>query len=167
MNFELHGRKARIQCVIRLVCLLCFVISWLPFNALATRATAANEDALQVNIDIRPGKKINTIRIDSKGSVPIAILSTQDFDAKTIDPLTVRFGPQGTAELHAQGHLKDVNRDGRPDLLLHFNIRSAGIGCGDLKASLTGMTYAGHKIEGNDNIRVTGCKKIPKHPTPR
>ena len=74
----------------------------------------------KVAIDIKPGSDPNSINLKSKGVIPVAILSTDTFDATTIDPLSVSFGPHGAMEGHGRGHIEDVNGDGLPDLVLHF-----------------------------------------------
>jgi hypothetical protein len=89
----------------------------------------------------------------------VAILTTDTFDATTVDPLSTEFGPNGATEVHGRGHLKDANGDGRLDLVLHFNTQTTGIQCGDTSASLTGKTFGGQEIEGSDSIKTVGCKK--------
>jgi len=42
-----------------------------------------------VDIDIKPGSDQNTINLRSKGVIPVAILSSEDFDATNVDPTTV------------------------------------------------------------------------------
>jgi len=42
-----------------------------------------------VDIDIKPGSYPNAINLGSHGLIPVAILSSEDFDAKTVDPDTV------------------------------------------------------------------------------
>jgi len=88
----------------------------------------------------------------------VAILTTETFDATTVDPLSVRFGPKEAREAHGKGHIEDVNGDGDVDLVLHFHIQETGIRCGDTLASLTGETFAGQAIEGFDSIKTVGCR---------
>ena len=45
----------------------------------------------EVDIDIKPGSDPNSINLKSKGVVPVAVLTTPDFDAATVDPATVEF----------------------------------------------------------------------------
>lgn len=111
---------------------------------------------IEVAVDIKPGSFPNPINPRSKGVVPVAILSTADFDAADIDPASVRFGPAG-ASPDKNGKLKDVNGDGRPDLVLHFRTQSTGIVCGMTEVSLFGFTFAGRRIEGSDSIKTPGC----------
>ncbi len=55
---------------------------------------------LPVTITIRQ-KSLNP---KSQGVIPVAILSTADFDAATVDPLSVRFGSGQAPEIHGKGH---------------------------------------------------------------
>jgi hypothetical protein len=100
----------------------------------------------------------STINPNSKGVTPVAILTTDTFDATTVDPLSVKFGPKGAIEAHGQGHIEDANGDGRLDLVLHFKTQDTGIKCGDTSASLTGTALSGQLIEGSDSIQTVGCK---------
>jgi hypothetical protein len=111
-----------------------------------------------VSIDIKPGGFPNSINPKNKGVIPVAILTTDTFDATTVDPTTVRFGRSGTEAAVVQSALEDVNSDGRPDLILHFRTQETGIKCGDTSASLTGHTTSGQAIQGSDAIVTVGCK---------
>jgi len=110
-----------------------------------------------VVIDIKPGSDPNSINPVSNGVIPVAILTTDTFDATQVDPLTVAFGPIGASESHGRSHIKDVDGDGDMDLVLHFNTQDTGIQCGDTDASLTGETFGGEPIAGIDSIRTVPC----------
>ena len=91
----------------------------------------------QISIDIKPGKDPNTINCRQNGLIPVAILTTStamgdpvDFDAATVDSSTVRFGPGAAMRFHRRHHIRDVDRDGDMDMLLHFRQRTTGIQCG-------------------------------------
>jgi hypothetical protein len=123
------------------------------------------DPGVRVAIDIKPGSFPNSINPRSRGVIPVAILTTStaqgdplDFDATSVDALSVRFGPNGTTEAHARGHIEDVDGDGDLDLVLHFRTQETGIHCGDTSASLTGTTVGGFTISGSDSIRTVGCK---------
>ena len=113
---------------------------------------------VEIEIDIKPGSDPNSINPKSKGVMPVAILTTETFDATTVDPLTVEFGPDGATEAHGKGHIEDVDGDSDLDLVLHFKVQDTGIACGDTSASLTGETPGGEPIEGSDSINTVGCK---------
>ena len=111
-----------------------------------------------VSIDIKPGSFPNSINPRSKGVIPVAILTTDTFDATTVDSTTVRFGATGTEAAPVHAALKDVDRDGDTDMILHFRTQDTNIVCGDTSASLSGETFSGEAIEGSDSIRTVGCK---------
>lgn len=112
---------------------------------------------LPVTIDIMPGTTPNSINLKSKGVTPVAILTDNTFDATTVDPLSVDFGPNGAKEIHNKGHIGDADGDGDLDMILHFNTKESGIKCGDAKASLTAKTTSGQDITGTDAILTVGC----------
>lgn len=112
---------------------------------------------LQVDMDIKPGSDPNSIAPTNRGNVSVSILTTDTFDATTVDPLSVQFGPNGATETHGKGHIEDVDEDGDLDLVLHFNTQETGIACGDTEAHLTGETFDGQAIEGFDSINTVRC----------
>lgn len=107
---------------------------------------------IPVEIDIKPGSDKNPINLKSSGVIPVAILTTASFDATSVDPLTVIFGPAGSQEAHGKGHIEDVDADGDLDLVLHARTKETGILLGDTEACLIGMTFDATPIEGCDNI---------------
>lgn len=88
---------------------------------------------LLVRIDIKPGSFPNSI--NHKDKYPGLATATAkgeplDFDATTVDPLSVQFGPKGATAVYRRGHVEeDVDRDGDRDLLLHFDAQATGIPC--------------------------------------
>lgn len=113
---------------------------------------------VEVTIDIKPGSFRNSINPRSNGNIPVAILSTDNFNAETVNPLSVEFGPDSALEVHGKGHLKDVDDDGDVDLVLHFRTKQTGIHCGELTASLTGERFDLQRITGSDAIATRGCQ---------
>jgi probable HAF family extracellular repeat protein len=112
------------------------------------------EPTTAVEIDIKPGSDPNPINPFSRGVIPVAILTTEDFDALTVDEDSVRFGPAEAEKRHKQAHVEDVDGDGDLDLLLHFSTQETGIALGDTEACLTGQTYDGVPIMGCDSVRT-------------
>ena len=108
--------------------------------------------------DIKPSSFPNSINPKSKGKIPVAILTTDSFDATTVDPTKVLFGATGTEAASVHSALEDVDGDGDTDMIFHFKTQKTGIQCGDTSASLTGETFGGQAIAGADSIRTVGCK---------
>jgi hypothetical protein len=76
----------------------------------------------EIQIDIKPGSYPNSINLGSNGVVPVAILSSTDFDATTIPADTVFLAGAGVA-VRGKGnklmaHEEDVNEDGLIDLVV-------------------------------------------------
>lgn len=106
-----------------------------------------------MEIDIKPGSDPNSINLKSKGVVPVAVLTTDDFDATTVDPGTVRFGPGEAEAVHWA--LEDVDEDGdNIDMILHFKTQETGIKAGDTEATLIGETYDETSIEGTGTVNI-------------
>jgi FG-GAP-like repeat len=114
--------------------------------------------AIVVTIDIKPGNFPNSINPTSKGVIPTAILTTDTFDATTVDPLSVRFGRSGARESHGRSHIEDADGDGDLDLVLHFRTQDTGIVCEDTSVFFTGETFGGQAIQGTDSIKTVGCR---------
>ena len=111
-----------------------------------------------VEIDVKPYEQINSINPGSRGLLPVAVLTSGDFDALLVDPATVRFGPAGAIDTHGRAHVKDIDNDGDMDLLFHFRTRETGISCGDTEATLTGQTWDGTLISGTDSVNTVSCR---------
>ena len=103
-------------------------------------------------IDIKPGSDPNSINLKSKGVVPVAVLTTDLFDAATVDPETVQL--EGVDPV--KWAMDDVDEDGDLDLILHFSTRDlAGIlDINSIDATLSGETYDGEAFSGTDSVRI-------------
>jgi hypothetical protein len=89
--------------------------------------------------------------------LPVAILSTAQFDAGTVDPSSVRVGPTGTEAAPVRSmNDDDANRDGRPDLLLLLRMEDMNVECGEKLIRLTGQTKTGTAIQGSEAV-TTDC----------
>jgi len=111
-----------------------------------------------IKIDIKPGSDPNSINPKSKGVIPVAILTTDDFDATTVDPATVTFG-QAAPVRYA---IEDVDGDGNDDMILHFRTQEVGLSAQDTEVALTGQTFDGASIEGTDSVRIVPSKSKGK-----
>jgi hypothetical protein len=111
----------------------------------------------EVTIDIKPGSYPNSINPISYGNVPVAVLTTDDFDASTVNPDTVVFLDAIPCK---KEKLEDVDDDGDIDMLFHFKIQELDfellVDEGDEYpyAYLTGVTIDGQSIEGKDTVKL-------------
>jgi hypothetical protein len=105
-----------------------------------------------MKIDIKPGSNPNSINPSSKGVIPVAILTTPQFDASLVDVETVRFGPAEATPV--QWDFEDVDGDGDDDMILHFRTQDTGISAGDTEAWLVGKTVDGWPIRASDSVRT-------------
>jgi len=115
----------------------------------------------KVLIDIKPGSEPNSINPRSKGKIPVAIISTMDFDASVeVDTGSLTFGPNGNEQSFAfcNESPEDVNDDGYDDLVCHFYTQEAGFECGDEEGYLRGELVDGTPIEGSDSVRIVPCR---------
>jgi len=114
-----------------------------------------------VDIDIKPGSNINPINRKSKGKIPVAILSTSDFDArKMVDRTSLTFGATGDEDSLAfcTPRRVDINGDHLKGLICHFYTKKTGFQCGDTEGILKGQLLDGTPIEGSDLVRIVPCK---------
>lgn len=112
--------------------------------------------AVQVEVDIKPGSFLNSINPASMGKIPVAILSSASFDAPgEVDLTTLAFGRTGNEQSLAfcRGS-EDVNGDGLPDLVCHFDTQASGFQPGDTEGVLRGRTYDGSDLEGADSVHI-------------
>lgn len=128
------------------------------FNDVWALTNANGITTIEVELDIKPGSDPNAMNPAKKGLIPVAILTTETFDAQTVSTSTVLFGPAGGSMAHRSAHLEDVDGDGDLDLVLHFRTQETGIACGDTEASLTGETFEGQALQGSDSIVTVGCQ---------
>jgi len=128
---------------------------------------------VDVDIDIKPCSDPNSVNLKSKGVLPVAILSTEVFDATTVDWETVTL--DGIPAIKAEA--VDVNdtevcdggecwctgADGLIDLVVYFNTRDfVSWDENTIEAMLEGETYAGMSIQGIDAVRIV--TQGPKNP---
>jgi hypothetical protein len=110
-----------------------------------------------VTMDIKPGDFPNTLNLRSRGVLPIAILTTDEFDATSIDPTSLRFGATGKEAAAVRTVLTDIDNDGDTDLLVFFRIADTEIDCETLFTYISGVTVTGVSIAGTDSVTIVGC----------
>jgi len=115
-----------------------------------------------INIDIKPGNaEPAPINPKAKGVVPVALLSSYEFNALDADLSTLTFGATGDERSFRRcgKEGEDVNGDGRPDLVCHFENEAAGFVRGDLAGVVKGKTKSGKSFEGRGDLKVVPEKR--------
>ena len=113
---------------------------------------------LTVTIEVQPGDPgPKSIEPQRGGMMPVAILTTREFDAAGVDPDSIRLGPKGTEAYVFKSMLEDVDRDNDVDRLLLVPVKEMAFKCGDTQLRLTGKTTAGRAIEASAVVRLEGC----------
>jgi hypothetical protein len=110
----------------------------------------------EVLVDLKPGSDPNCVKTSSGGVVSVAVLTTEDFDAATIDPYTGNFG----GAQYRRFSIEDVDDDGDHDVVFKFKTQDVmdwpmeGSDCGDV--IFTAETYDGLAVAGVDLACLTG-----------
>ena len=130
---------------------------WVLAVALAGTPVLDAADPIHVSVDVKPGDTPTTVEVERGGMIPIAILTTPQFDATTVDTMTIHVGPTGTEAEVFRAMTEDVNRDGRTDLLMLVRLQEMSVKCGDKVIRVTGKTKSGADIEGSESVIVEGC----------
>src|SRR5688572_30416799 len=119
----------------------------------------ASGKTIPIVIDIKPGDDgPNPINLKSKGKTPVAVLSTETFDATTMDVGSIRFAGaavnmKNNGTFHAS--FEDVNADGLLDLVLHFNTQDLDdLDDSSTEAILSGSTENGRCVSATDSIKI-------------
>lgn len=117
---------------------------------------------LQIEVDIRPGNGSEPapLNLKSKGNIPVALLSSAEFIPPQIDQQSLRFGAKGTESslLRCDRYDTDLNADGRPDLVCHFDTQAAAFEPGSLKGIVTGSLTDGRRFEGSGPVKIVPAK---------
>jgi beta-glucanase (GH16 family) len=121
-------------------------------DPLALPGQGAYERILEVGTPVLVDIVVNgNICNSGNGVIPVALLTTDSFDALSVDHNTVRFGD--AAETHrdkkageAKRHEEDFEGDGDIDLIFHFRAKETGYDCDTTQFTLTGETFDGRPI---------------------
>jgi hypothetical protein len=117
---------------------------------------------IQINIDVKPGTIGESAPINpkSKGNIPVALLSSADFNPLEVDQQSLRFGAEGKeSSLLRCNKGEYINADDKLDLVCHFDTQAAGFEPGDLEGIVTGSLKDGRRFEGHGLIKVVPMKR--------
>lgn len=131
--------------------------------------------AFEVAIDIKPGGYPNSLNIDGKGVIPVAVLGTDSFDVVQIDVLTLDFAgleAKANQKGEVQCAIEDVSGDftyaegapdGYQDLVCHFLDDLERWNPDNGTAILTGSLlseYGGTVFAGSDEYRLVPVGQV-------
>jgi hypothetical protein len=120
-------------------------------------------DIPEVEIDVLPGDALNKVYPNKAGKLPVAVLSSAEFDATQIDPATLKFG-LGEAAVADSVTISNVDGEYGADTTARFKVAESGIFCNDTEVALSGETYAGEAFTGIGTIDATECETGGCHP---
>ena len=122
--------------------------------------TTVTVSEIRVPVDVKPGSYPNSINMGSHGVVPVAFLTTAEFDAGQIDPATVTlrgedfsgfFRLKGKKQT-PQAAMEDV--DGDLDLVVHIETERLSECEVETILDLGALTYDGYVVSGSDSVRI-------------
>jgi|GEM_PF-6177843 len=112
---------------------------------------------IPVSIDIKPGSYPNSINLDSKGTIPVAVFGNNTFDVHRINLGSITFA-NVPIKLKKNGQpmasYEDVNEDGFTDLVIHVITKELNLTPNDTEAYLEGQLKDGTIIKGSDSVRI-------------
>jgi hypothetical protein len=119
-------------------------------------------ETLSVAIDVEPRDDTNSIDLKKDKQIAVVIFSTATFDAtQEIDLDSLTFGVTGDEASLVRHHrhgvryqVRDVDGDGRLDLIVQSDTEAAGFAAGDTQAVLKGRLLDGTMLEGLVAISV-------------
>jgi len=119
--------------------------------------TGVSDPTLHITISVKPGhNELAPLNPRARGSIPVALLSSEDFTPAKVDTKSLTFGHDGNEEslVRCNKAVADLNKDGKADLICHFDNQTAGFHHGDLEGVLQGSLIDGTKIEGRGLLKV-------------
>lgn len=112
-------------------------------------------NVVSIVIYIKPGFA-NTINPKTDDRIPVAILSAPWFDpVRQIDQASITFGPTGHERAPVSCVADEVNQDGVPDLVCHFDV-AAKFSPAHMEGILKANDVSGVFYEGRDAVKVLG-----------
>lgn len=126
-----------------------------------TGLTPEGPSITYINIEVKPGSNGDGAPINpkSKGKIPVALLSSQEFKPMQVDTTTLRFGKTGKenslSKCNKSG--EDLNNDGFLDLVCHFENQKTQFDYNSVEGVVTGQARIDGKtinFEGSAPLKV-------------
>jgi len=111
---------------------------------------------IPVAIDIKPDSYLNSINLNSKGTIPVAILGSHTLNVHQINLISITLA-NAPIKLKGNGQpmasYEDVNEDGFTDLVIHVITKELNLTSNDSQANLEGKLFDGTIVKGLDSVR--------------
>lgn len=113
-----------------------------------------------VTVDVKPGDAINKVNLSSRGLLPVAVLTTEDFDASLFTAEMAHLSDAGMlmgcggAEAVRWAHT-DVDEDGDIDLVFFFRVQDL-----NLTLDSTAVMLMAHGAYGSAMIHIMGMDTV-------
>ncbi|HEV7859146.1 MAG TPA: carboxypeptidase-like regulatory domain-containing protein, partial [Pyrinomonadaceae bacterium] len=112
----------------------------------------------RVKIDAFPRMSEKLIDRTTRPVTPVAIYGSDSFDAARVNPSSVSLNgaqPMLAASGNVRHKVRDVDGDGRKDMLVYFPTRDLKVANGDAMLAFQGETTDGSWIDGREAVRLT------------
>ena len=115
---------------------------------------------LPVLVDVKPADAVNVIKLSYRGLLPVAVFSTEDFDASRFMPMMAHLS-DATAPMDCSGaaavrwSYSDVNGDGRVDLVFFFRVQDLAF-----TTSTTEVMLMSHGTYGGEEVHIMGTDAV-------
>jgi hypothetical protein len=115
---------------------------------------------VMVEIDVKPVDDANKINLSSKGLLPVAVLTTDTFDATLFSPQMAHLSDSSapmdcSTGLAVRWTYTDVNDDGRLDLVFFFKVQEL-----NLTPTTTSVTLMSHGPYDSTTIHIEGMDTV-------
>jgi hypothetical protein len=113
----------------------------------------------RVELDPVPHNPNDPLNPDSRGLLHLAILSEPDLDATQVDPMTVTVSGATVARTpkgHEKAGVRDVNADGRDDLVVSIRVPELESELGTEPIRLDARTHSGRLVRGYAELKPVG-----------
>ena len=115
---------------------------------------------LMVGVDIKPADAVNVIKLSARGTIPVAVLSTSEFDASRFRPEMAHLNDaslpmdcNGATAVRWNG--SDVNGDGLTDWVFFFRYQDL-----NLTSSSTAATLMAHGSYNGTTVHIMGTDAV-------
>jgi hypothetical protein len=119
-----------------------------------------------VTARIYPSIVADTLRQNTAGVIPIAILSSKNFDSRKIDPATLLIAAPalnlfGTSNDATGCEEQDIDGDGLVDLVCQFQVSRINVKAGASLAELQGQTVDGTGVRAEIPLNIAANPDQP------